>query len=113
VVNAGGHVEREYGVGRGRIDLLVRWRVQVAEAGKAPTQWQQEALELRVWRSGRSDPLAEGLRQLEAYLERLDLQTGVLVVFDRRDEAPPLPERTGFEEAQTPEHDWPVTVLRA
>ena len=113
IVNAGGHVEREYGVGRGRIDLLVRWRVQGAEAGQGPTQWQQEALELKVWRSGRSDPLDEGLRQLEAYLERLGLQTGVLVVFDRRDEAAPLPERTSFDEAQTPEHGWPVTVLRA
>jgi len=113
VVNAGGHVEREYGIGRGRIDLLVRWRVQGAEAGKVPTRWQQEALELKVWRSGRSDPLAEGLRQLEAYLERLGLDRGVLVVFDRRDEAPPLPERTSFDEATTPEHGWPVTVLRA
>ncbi len=25
VVNGGGYVEREYGIGRGRIDLLVRW----------------------------------------------------------------------------------------
>ena len=25
IVNGGGYVDREYGVGRGRIDLLLRW----------------------------------------------------------------------------------------
>ena len=47
VVNGGGFIDREYGIGRGRIDLLVRWRHQDS-AGK-PT-WQREALELKVWR---------------------------------------------------------------
>ncbi len=113
VVNAGGHVDREYGIGRGRIDLLVRWRVQAPQEAGEPTQWQQEALELKVWRRGRPDPLDEGLAQLEGYLERPGLDRGVLVVFDRREEAPPIDERTRFEEATTPEHGWPVTVVRA
>ncbi len=25
IVNGGGYIDREYGVGRGRIDLLIRW----------------------------------------------------------------------------------------
>ena len=113
VVNAGGHVDREYGIGRGRIDLLVRWRVQATEGSRQPTQWQQEALELKVWRPGQGDPLDEGLAQLERYLERLGLDRGVLVVFDRREEALPIDERTLFEESTTPGHGWPVTLLRA
>ncbi len=84
VVNATGHVEREYGVGTGRIDLLVRWPYHIASGEK---RWQREALELKVWRQGRPDPLPEGLGQLESYLTRLGLSQGYLVIFDRRREA--------------------------
>ena len=109
IVNSGGYIDREYGVGRGRIDLLVRWPYP-GPAGRR--EWQREAVELKVWRPGKPDPQAEGLGQLEAYLERLGLQRGVLALFDRREEAPPLPERTRLEETATPAHGWPVTVLR-
>lgn len=47
-----------------------------------------------VWREDREpDPLNEGLDQLAAYLERLGLDEGTLLLFDRRAKAPPLPER--------------------
>jgi hypothetical protein len=85
VVNGGGHIDREYGIGRGRIDLLVRWPV-VGEGGRR--SWQREALELKVWRTGEKDPLPKGLSQLDGYLARLGLEDGVLVLFDRRKETP-------------------------
>ncbi|WP_224366175.1 ATP-binding protein [Hyalangium versicolor] len=107
VVNGGGFVEREYGVGRGRIDLLVRW--PYLEQGQR--QWQQHALELKVWREQEADPLAEGLVQLEIYLERLGLEEGVLVIFDRRKQAGGKPQGS-FEESQT-SSGRKVTVLRA
>ncbi|KYF86592.1 hypothetical protein BE20_28545 [Sorangium cellulosum] len=56
MVNGGGHVDREYGVGRGRIDLLVRWP-HTGEDGKRA--WQREAIELKVWRAGERDPLGK------------------------------------------------------
>ena len=109
VVNGGGFVEREYGIGRGRIDLLVRWPLPGAPS---PREWQREALELKVWRDKKADPLGEGLKQLEEYLARLGLHEGVLVLFDRR-EGREVPEvRTKFEEAVT-EGGRPVVVLRA
>jgi hypothetical protein len=108
VVNGGGHVDREYGVGRGRIDLLVRWPHAAADGTRAV---QREALELKVWRDGGKDPLPNGLAQLDRYLERLDLPTGVLVIFDRRKEAGDPEERTRFEAAVTPA-GRDVTVLR-
>jgi hypothetical protein len=108
VINGGGYVAREYGAGRGRIDLLVRWPYQ--ERGQR--QWQRHALELKVWREGEKDPLPKGLIQLDAYLERLGLTEGVLVVFDRRKEAEDTESRTRFEQAQTPS-GRKVTVLRA
>jgi hypothetical protein len=106
VVNGGGYVEREYGIGRGRIDLLVRWPFG------APRAWQREALELKVWAQGRRDPLAEGLAQLDGYLDRLALDRGVLVIFDRRTEAGEPELRTRIEDTRTP-RGRAVTVLRA
>ena len=108
VVNGGGYIDREYGVGRGRIDLLVRWPVQ---DGQGKRTWQREAIELKVRADGRPDPLERGLRQLDGYLQDLGLDDGVLVLFDRRTDAPSLGERAGFEEAETPSGRL-VTVLR-
>ncbi|MFT3766909.1 MAG: AAA family ATPase [Minicystis sp.] len=109
VVNGGGYVDREYGVGRGRIDVCVRWPHRDANGKRV---WQREALELKVWAKGRPDPLARGLTQLEGYLDALGLDRGVLVIFDRRPEAKPIEERTKFEEAKTAK-GYAVTVLRA
>jgi hypothetical protein len=84
VVNGGGYIDREYGIGRGRIDLLVRWPLKGEGGGRT---WQREALELKVWRTGEKDPRPKGLSQLDGYLERLGLDEGVLVLFDQRKEA--------------------------
>ena len=102
IVNSGGSIDREYAVGRGRMDLCLRW--------PHPGGLQREALELKVWRDGRPDPLTAGLDQLAAYLDRLGLDHGVLVLFDRRKDALPLPERVSIGER---EHDGRrVTLLR-
>jgi hypothetical protein len=65
-----------------------------------------------VWRDGRRDPLDEGLRQLDASLARIGLDTGVLVIFDRRASAPPLEARVHRASAETP-GGRAVRVLRA
>jgi hypothetical protein len=102
VVNGGGFIDREYAVGSGRIDLCVRW--------PRPGEVELWAMELKVWRNGRPDPLPEGLEQLSAYLDRLGLDQGTLVLFDGRSEAPPLPERCS---RSTAEHrGYRIEVLR-
>ncbi len=75
VVNGGGSLEREYAIGRGRMDLCLRLGAVTL------------AMELKVWREGRPDPLPEGLAQLDGYLDGLGLPTGWLVIFDERPEA--------------------------
>ena len=91
VVNGGGTLEREYAIGTDRMDICLRY-------GKAIL-----GMELKVWRQGRSDPLQAGLAQLDKYLAGLGLQTGWLVIFDRRNNIPPIAERTTLEKAMTPE----------
>jgi hypothetical protein len=108
VVNGGGVVSREYGIGRRRIDLLIEWPYSDA-SGKQ--QMQREAIEMKVWRDKRKDPLADGLVQLDEYLARVGLDAGVLVLFDRRSDAPPLEERVR-EEAHRTANARAVRVLR-
>jgi hypothetical protein len=100
VVNGGGTVEREYAIGRGRMDVCVRYR------GAAL------AMELKVWRDGRPDPLAQGLKQLDGYLAGLGLGRGWLMIFDRRSGQPPIADRTRRERAVTP-GGREVEVVRA
>jgi hypothetical protein len=109
VVNGGGYIDREYGVGRGRIDLLVRWP-HLRPDGSRAQQW--EGIEVKVRHPGRPDPLDEGLAQLDAYLARLGLDQGTLLIFDRTPQAPPLPERTSVSNVTTLT-GRDVTLIRA
>lgn len=116
IVNGGGFIDREYGVGRGRIDLLIRRPYTDAHGQR---QLQREAIEIKVWRPRKPDPLDEGLRQLDEYLARLGLDHGVLVIFDRRDVGndhagsdAARAHGAAFEHARTA-HGRAVTVLRA
>jgi len=109
IINGGGYIAREYGVGRGRIDLLVRQPYTAPDGARA---WQREALELKVWRKHQPDPLQQGLAQLDGYLDRLELDTGVLIIFDSRPDTASIADRTAFSEVQTPSGRT-VTLLRA
>ncbi|WPB77854.1 ATP-binding protein [Archangium violaceum] len=100
VANGGGTLEREYAIGTGRMDLCLRYGPDTL------------ALELKVWREGEKDPLEEGLAQLDGYLGGLGLDSGWLVIFDRRSGQPPIAERTRATPATTPTGRR-VTLLRA
>lgn len=100
IVNGGGFVDSQYGLGRRRIDVLIRKPYTDAD-GTCATQ--REVLELKVWYPGESDPIDEGLDQLDSYLASLGMETGTLVVFDRRPAAAPLAERGVFTDEVTAE----------
>jgi hypothetical protein len=48
------------------------------------------------------DTLIALLRQLDGYLAGLGLDTGWLIIFDRRSDIPPLAERLTVEEHRSP-----------
>ena len=99
VVNGGGTLEREYAIGSGRMDICLRY-------GQVTL-----GMELKVWREGKPDPLTEGLKQLDKYLSGLNLETGWLVIFDRRPNLLPLSDRTSTELAISPVGRT-ITVIR-
>jgi hypothetical protein len=107
LVNGGGYIDREYGVGRGRVDLLVRWPYRKKDGSKAV---QRRAVEIKVWRPGQADPEKRGLEQLDDYLAQLRLARGVLVIFDRRRPGRAAPPR--FADRKTPS-GRAVRLLRA
>jgi hypothetical protein len=90
VVNSGGSLEREYAIGTRRMDVCLRYGAVTL------------GMELKVWRDGKPDPLAEGLAQLDDYLNGLGLDTGWLVIFDQRSGLPDISERTATESATSP-----------
>jgi hypothetical protein len=109
VVNGGGYVDREYGIGRGRVDLLVR-KPYIDTGGKPAVQ--REAIELKVRRQGQSNPLKDGLAQLDEYLTRLNLDTGTLIIFDRRPSALRKRSNPQFSRLSAPS-GREITVLSA
>jgi len=82
VVNGGGRIEREYGLGRGRTDLLILWP---RGGGPAPdTETDRFVIECKVAHKGLDRTIDEGVVQTAAYMDRCAARTGHLVVFDRR-----------------------------
>ena len=85
VVNGGGRIEREYGLGRGRTDLLVLWP---REAGQPSDLWERFVVECKVLRERHRKSLAwtveQGVEQTLGYMGQCKAREGHLVVFDRR-----------------------------
>ena len=98
VVNGGGRIEREYGLGRGRTDLLVLWP---REAGQPSDLWERFVVECKVLRDSDRKSLAgvieRGVEQTAGYMEKCGAEEGHLVVFDRRAGAADRPRDEGEE----------------
>jgi hypothetical protein len=89
VVNGAGTLEREYAIGRDRMDLCLRYGTVTL------------GIELKVQRDDGRDQVVRGLQQIDRYLARLDLATGWLVIFDRTRNALPIETRVRSEIRQT------------
>ncbi|MCK4763503.1 MAG: ATP-binding protein [Candidatus Aminicenantes bacterium] len=77
IVNGGGRVEREYGLGRRRTDLLVIWPYKQGV--------QETVIEMKVrhLHSGLETVIEEGLVQTRDYMDKCGTEEGYLLIFDR------------------------------
>ena len=75
VVNGGGRIEREYALGRGRVDLLILW----PHGGRV----RRFVVECKVRRDGLDRTVREGVEQTRGYMDRCGAEAGHLIVFDR------------------------------
>ena len=99
VVNGGGRIEREYGLGRGRTDLLVLWP---REAGQPSDLWERFVVECKVLRDSARKSLEwtieRGVKQTLGYMKKCGAEEGHLVVIDRRAGAEERRRNEGTEE---------------
>ena len=80
IVNSGGRVEREHGLGRRRADLLIEW-----PEGEGVRKYVVEC-KVRNDRRGLERTVADGVEQTAAYMDRCGAEAGHLVIFDRNEE---------------------------
>ena len=88
IVNGGGYIDREYGLGRKRTDLLIRKPLPAAGTGpvSARQEVQRIVLELKVKRQkdGLDTLIEKGLEQTADYIDRVgSVDEGHLIIFNR------------------------------
>ena len=90
VVNGGGRIEREYGLGRGRTDLLIVWPQRASGSGAEGVDRRETrkfVVECKVLHKSLERTIRDGLEQTAAYMDRCAAEAGHLVIFDRSDRA--------------------------
>lgn len=75
IITGGGRVEREYGLGRQRTDLLVFWPYKNGV--------QQVIIELKLIYGGLETTIKKGLEQTWEYMDKCGTTEGYLLVFNR------------------------------
>lgn len=85
VVNGGGYIDREYGLGRGRTDLLIRKPLTDGYGGPV----QRIVMELKIKRNSLEHTIADGLRQTAEYMDRCAPDAeGHFILFNRDKDTP-------------------------
>ncbi len=79
---SGGRVEREYGLGRKRTDLLVLWPYSSPDG----EQVQRAVIKLKILYKTLEKTLEEGLKQTWEYTDRCNAAEAHLIIFDRRED---------------------------
>ena len=83
IVNGGGYIDREYGLGRKRTDLLIRKPLTDHYGGPV----QRVVLELKIKRGNLEKLIEEGLKQTWEYMDTAgSIDEGHLIIFDRTQE---------------------------
>ena len=80
IVNGGGYIDREYGLGRKRTDLLIRQPLTDGYGGPV----QRIVLELKILRGVLEPTIEKGLQQTAEYMDTVgSVDEGHLIIFDR------------------------------
>lgn len=83
IVNGGGYIDREYGLGRKRTDLLIRKPLTDHYGGPV----QRVVLELKIKRGDLNKVIEKGLEQTAGYMDTVgSVHEGHLIIFDRTQE---------------------------
>ncbi|MCL2058196.1 MAG: AAA-like domain-containing protein [Oscillospiraceae bacterium] len=82
IVNGGGYINREYGLGRKRTDLFIEWPLDEAQGMHGPLQ--RIVIEIKLRRGAALETLiAKGLEQTADYARRAGAAEAHLIIIDR------------------------------
>ena len=84
IVNGGGCITREYGLGRRRTDLYIEWPVD--EQAGFHGEVQRIVLELKIRYQSKQATINKGLIQTADYADKCAADEAHLLIFDRRPE---------------------------
>lgn len=82
IVDGGGRVTREYGLGLRRTDLFIEWPRDKARGYQGPIQ--KIVIELKLLHTAPEKILDDGLKQTAEYADKSGADEAYLVIFDRR-----------------------------
>jgi hypothetical protein len=83
IINGGGRINREYGLGRKRTDLFIEWPLDEQQGSR---EVQRVVLELKILYKSLEATVAEGLEQTAGYADQCGANEAHLIIFDRRPE---------------------------
>jgi len=86
IVNGGGRITREYGLGRKRTDLLIEWPLDPVHDMHGPLQ--RVVIELKLRRGALETTISEALPQAVGYTRQVGADQTHLVIFDRTPSTP-------------------------
>ncbi|MFW5992266.1 MAG: ATP-binding protein [Halanaerobiaceae bacterium] len=79
VINGGGSIYREYGLGRRRTDILIEWSDKSNNTSKY-------VIELKLLHKSLEKTIEDGLKQTAAYMDRTGTSIGHLLIFDKSED---------------------------
>ena len=86
IVNGGGRIEREYGLGRQRTDLFLLWPYPPDSGENEGIQ--RVVIELKILRGTMKATLAKALPQTWEYMDKCGTREGHVLIFDRSSQKP-------------------------
>lgn len=77
IINGGGQITREYGLGKGRTDLYILWRLPDGT-------YQRFVIECKIVYGSREATITKGLDQVTRYADQCGAEEVYLLIFDRK-----------------------------
>jgi len=81
IINGGGRINREYGLGRKRTDLFIEWPLDEKQGLHGPIQ--RIVIEIKLRRGALETVIERGLEQTADYVRRVGADEAHLMIFDR------------------------------
>jgi hypothetical protein len=86
IINGGGRITREYGLGRKRTDLLIEWPLDPSQGMRGPLQ--RVVIELKIRHGALNTVSKDAVPQVVGYTRHVGADDTHLVIFDRNPKTP-------------------------